>query len=203
MRTFVNAGQFNLMLGSRQGLALRSSDWSTKGRIKRDSLIIMSVHMRTEDVRRTACKSELNICKTGDWCCVYCRRFFRDCDTLRLLSQTAERTNLPTDQPRHRSSGLDPPSVDVFDEQTDRSGRDTEYDIGDLKNVDLWIVPRRRQSKVISMSYQGGLQVVKDVGNLQMFGGCGADDYLQQYLGQSGYVDGWISWDPLATSIVV
>lgn len=77
-------------------------------------------------------------------------------------------------------------SVDVFDEQTDHSGRYTEYDIGDLKNVDLGIVPRRRQSKVSSIAIQAAFI-------------CRCSEDVAQTITCSniwaslGYVDGWIS----------
>jgi len=43
----VKAGRFSMILGSREGLPARPSDWSIKGRIQVGSTLVMSIHVRT------------------------------------------------------------------------------------------------------------------------------------------------------------
>lgn len=70
------------MLGSRRGLAIRPSDWSTR-QIKARSCVIMSVYLNTDDARCTTCESDLMVSNMGEFYCERCKRYYRDCDTLR------------------------------------------------------------------------------------------------------------------------
>lgn len=65
--TLVKAGQFNLMLGSRRGLAIRTSDWTKQGPIKPNSRVVMSVFITTDDARCTKCQKSLTISAMGEF----------------------------------------------------------------------------------------------------------------------------------------
>jgi len=63
----VKAGQFNMTLGSRRGLAVSSSDWQTKGHIQAGSTLVMSIYLRTDDAKCMACRSALTITLMGEF----------------------------------------------------------------------------------------------------------------------------------------
>ena len=62
---FVEAGQFNLTLGKRDGQPIKKSDWSTKGRIKPRHRVVMAVYLKKSDARCTECQSQLTMSAVG------------------------------------------------------------------------------------------------------------------------------------------
>lgn len=56
---FIDADQFTLTLGHRHGRAISKSDWSVKGRIKRDQRVVMSVYIKRQDAHCIHCQGQL------------------------------------------------------------------------------------------------------------------------------------------------
>jgi len=64
---FINAKQFNLSLGKRGGLAIRSSDWSAKGVIRPKSRVVMSVYLKRGDAKCIDCQANLEMSPEGQF----------------------------------------------------------------------------------------------------------------------------------------
>ena len=63
----VKAGQFNMTWGSRRGLAIRSSDWATKGHIQAGSNVVMSIYVRSDDAKCIECQTALTVTQMGEF----------------------------------------------------------------------------------------------------------------------------------------
>ena len=65
--SYVEAGHFNLLLGSRRGFAIRNSEWSMKGRIKSGMRVVMAVYLRTPKTRCPQCRTVLVVSDGGEF----------------------------------------------------------------------------------------------------------------------------------------
>jgi len=63
----VRAGHFNMTFGSRRGLAIRSSDWQTKGRIKAGSSVVMSLYIQRKDTNCALCSCAMSVTLLGEF----------------------------------------------------------------------------------------------------------------------------------------
>ena len=61
----VKIGQFNMTLGSRRGMAIRPSDWATKGLIRAESNVVMYIYVKTDESKCIACLPILEVTSMG------------------------------------------------------------------------------------------------------------------------------------------
>jgi len=66
-KPFVVIAHFNLLMGSRKGVAIGSHEWASKGRIKPRSRLVTAVFILTEEPRCLKCRSPLSALMTGDF----------------------------------------------------------------------------------------------------------------------------------------
>ena len=63
--TFVDNNQFNLTMGKRNGPAVRRSDWSKMGRIKKHSRVVMAVYLRKNNAECSFCHQLMTMSVDG------------------------------------------------------------------------------------------------------------------------------------------
>ena len=149
---FAKTGRFNLMLGSRRGLVIRGSDWSSRGCIKPRQRVVMSVYLSTDTPECTKCQSELIVSANGDFFCTLCQRYFRDCDSLKYFNQTvASPANYlhvpgPSQQSRKLAAPSLIPRIEELNADEDKEEEDVNIpDTEGLQNIDLLLKPCRER----------------------------------------------------------
>lgn len=64
---FVKTGRFHLKSGHRYGRAIRTTDWSVKGRINSGQRVFMAVSLRREDATCIECQAQLIMSESGQF----------------------------------------------------------------------------------------------------------------------------------------
>lgn len=144
----VKTGRFNMMLGSRRGLVIRNTDWSTQGRIKPQQRVVMAVYLETDVKKCIHCPSELTLTEPGKFFCMSRQGYFRDYDTLKYFSQLV----LPlVDQSQSVACLLMVRTSTTQNLLAQIEGTEDTNDVIDLdglQNVDLRLKQRRKQDDV-------------------------------------------------------
>jgi len=142
---FIKTGRFNMMLGSRRGLVIRDTDWSSQGRIKPRQRVVTAVYLETDVKKCIHCTSELTLTGRGEFFCMSCQRYFRDCDAFTYFSRPV---SPPVDQPQSAACLLmarTPTTQNLLARIEEMEDDDDAVDLDGLQNVDLRLKQRRKQ----------------------------------------------------------
>lgn len=137
-----------MMLGSKRGLVIRNTDWSTQGRSKPQQRVVMAVYLETDVKKCIHCPSELALTDRGEFFCMSRQRYFRDYDTLKYFSQPV---SPPVDQFQSAACLLmarTPTTQNLLAQIEGTEDTNDVVDLDGLQNVDLRLKQRRKQDDV-------------------------------------------------------